>query len=87
MGQTFRCVAASDAASDIIYDFVSGSDPIGLSIIDANTAQDGNQAFTFIGSNAFGNQAGRLRVQASDGVAHILAYNLVAPLGASDVLL
>ena len=46
---------------DHILDFTD-LDRIDLSAIDANgNAGDGNQAFTFIGSNAFGNVAGQLR--------------------------
>ena len=46
---------------DVITDFQSGIDDIDLQAIDANTARTGNQAFTFIGSNAFSSTAGELR--------------------------
>jgi len=46
---------------DVITDFQSGMDDIDLQAIDANTARTGNQAFTFIGSNAFSSTAGELR--------------------------
>ena len=97
----FRFASASDSAganADSIYDFTKGSDLIDLSNIDANSAAEGNQAFTFIGSGAFTNQAGQLRVEVSDGVAHILgdvngdgvadlhilAYNISAAFAATD---
>jgi Ca2+-binding RTX toxin-like protein len=46
---------------DSILDFTSGSDRIDLSGIDANTIAGGDQAFSFIGSNAFSGSAGQLR--------------------------
>jgi hypothetical protein len=59
------------AASDRILDFShSQGDRIDLSAIDARTTLGGNQAFSFIGSAAFSNQAGQLRafVQSGDTV-------------------
>lgn len=50
------------AAQDLVRDFSLG-DLIDLSRIDANTLVAGDQAFSFIGSAAFGGQAGELRVQ------------------------
>lgn len=47
---------------DIITDFVQGSDIIDLSGVDANSTLNGNQAFTFIGGDAFSGVAGELRV-------------------------
>jgi serralysin len=68
---TFRYDAvahSSAAARDHILDFVSGSDKVDLSRIDANgNAGDGNQAFSFIGAAAFGNVAGQLRAYESGG--------------------
>jgi VCBS repeat-containing protein len=49
-------------ATDSITDFLSGTDKLDLTIIDANTNVSGNQAFTWIGSSAFSNVAGQLRV-------------------------
>ena len=60
---TFRYDAASDSIglADLIGDFQSGLDRIDLSRIDANVDADGNQAFSWIGSNAFSGVAGELR--------------------------
>jgi Ca2+-binding RTX toxin-like protein len=62
---TYLYLGASDSGtapgtSDRIVDFQSGSDKIDLSAIDANSNEDGDQAFTFIGSSAF-TGAGQLR--------------------------
>jgi len=48
---------------DTITDFARGSDRIDLSAIDASTAARGDQAFQFIGTNAFtsANQNGSIR--------------------------
>jgi len=48
---------------DEINDFVRGSDLIDLSGIDANALTPIDDAFTYIGNNAFTNVAGQLRVQ------------------------
>ncbi len=48
------------ADRDVILDFLQGSDKISLTQIDANTTISGNQAFSFIGSNAFSHTAGEL---------------------------
>lgn len=53
---------------DIITDFQSRVDRFDLSALDANSALAGNQAFTFIGGAAFGNQAGQLRHSATTGL-------------------
>ncbi|HEX8224314.1 MAG TPA: calcium-binding protein, partial [Allosphingosinicella sp.] len=57
---TFRYDAASDSVglADLIGDFQSGLDRIDLSRIDADTIAGGNQAFSWIGSNAFSGSAG-----------------------------
>lgn len=47
------------AGRDTIYDFTS-ADLINLSAIDANTKWSGNQAFGFIGTEAFSGKAGEL---------------------------
>ena len=51
------------ASADSITDFVSGTDIIDLSGMDANSGQVGDQAFSFIGGGAFSNTAGELRYQ------------------------
>lgn len=62
----FKYRAASDsglgAAADIITDFVSGTDRLNFSKIDANAGLAGDQAFTFVGTGAFtGGGAGSIR--------------------------
>ena len=67
---TFRFSSASDSAVgsiDRIGDFLSGQDKIDLSAIDANTNTIANDAFTFIGSNAFTGVAGQLRAMQVSG--------------------
>ena len=56
---------------DTITDFTSGIDKIDLSAIDTNAKISGNQAFKFIGSNAFSktDASGQLRF---DATSHIL---------------
>jgi serralysin len=49
-------------ARDTMQDFVRGVDHIDLRTIDANTAATGDQAFSFIGGNAFTGQVGQLNV-------------------------
>jgi Ca2+-binding RTX toxin-like protein len=68
----FTSVADSTGAGDNIFDFVSGTDRIDLSLIDANTDVEGNHAFTFIGSSAFSGTAGELRVESSGGLVNVL---------------
>ena len=86
---------------DQILDFAAGTDKIDLTRIDANTLADGNQAFSWIGSNAFSGTAGELRVYQQNGLQWIagdtngdgaadllIAFQAgVAPLGAGDFLL
>ncbi|MGH8571220.1 MAG: M10 family metallopeptidase C-terminal domain-containing protein, partial [Gammaproteobacteria bacterium] len=65
----FRFTAASDSTSptpDKVMDFSAG-DLIDLSRIDADTTIAGDQAFSFIGNAAFGNNAGELRYQSNGG--------------------
>jgi Ca2+-binding RTX toxin-like protein len=67
---TFRYVTTLDstgAAMDEILDFAPGTDKIDLARIDANTLAGGDQAFSWIGSNAFSNVAGELRAYESGG--------------------
>ncbi|HEX8526092.1 M10 family metallopeptidase C-terminal domain-containing protein, partial [Allosphingosinicella sp.] len=71
---TFRFTSTSHSApgaGDRITDFVSGTDKIDLSQIDANTLLSGNQAFTFIGTGAFSGTAGELRYDVVGGRMHI----------------
>ena len=71
---TFRFIATSDSAvgnSDELLDFVSGTDKIDLVLIDARSGTPGDDAFTYIGSNAFSNTAGELRAQAFGSTIHI----------------
>jgi len=56
---------------DILSDFVSGIDKIDLSGIDAIAGTAGDDAFTFIGTNAFTGQAGQLRYEVVGGQTHI----------------
>ena len=53
---------------DKITDFTAGSDLLDLTVIDANTAVAGDQAFAYIGAAAFGNVAGQLRYSTVDGL-------------------
>jgi Ca2+-binding RTX toxin-like protein len=53
---------------DRIVDFHWDHDRIDLSDIDANAISGGNQAFTYIGTTAFGGVAGQLRYFADGGV-------------------
>ncbi|HEX8512659.1 MAG TPA: calcium-binding protein, partial [Allosphingosinicella sp.] len=61
----FRFGSVSDSVAgheaDSIYDFVSGEDRIDLLGIDANALTGGDDAFTFIGGDAFSGKAGELR--------------------------
>ena len=62
---------AVGANADQITDFVSGSDLIDVSGMDARTNVSGNQAFTFIGAAAFSNVSGQLRAVASGSTTTI----------------
>ncbi|MGF9760526.1 M10 family metallopeptidase [Microvirga sp. 0TCS3.31] len=55
------------SSADTIKDFRRGSDHIDLRGIDANVKVAGDQAFSFIGKNAFHGKAGELRF--ADGIA------------------
>jgi len=91
-----------DGASDQINDFTPGTDKVELDRIDADTLTAGDQAFSWIGSDAFSGTAGELRAYQEgrswfvegdvngDGVADlVIALTLQGetPLGASDFLL
>ena len=56
---------------DRIADFVSGQDRIDLSQIDAVRGTEANEAFSWIGSGAFSNQAGQLRAVSVGGQVRI----------------
>ena len=56
---------------DVLLDFTSGTDRIDLSAIDAIAGTVADDAFTFIGTAAFSNQAGQLRFETVDGLVHI----------------
>ncbi|HEY5723230.1 MAG TPA: type I secretion C-terminal target domain-containing protein [Allosphingosinicella sp.] len=65
----YRFVTESTAASKDQINAFNAGDRINLSILDANTGTSANNdAFTFIGSNAFGNVAGELRATETGGV-------------------
>jgi Ca2+-binding RTX toxin-like protein len=53
------------AASDHIVDFEDQVDLINLQAVDANASLAGDQAFSFIGQNAFSHTAGELRIEGS----------------------
>jgi serralysin len=101
----FRYLAVTESNSlgrDHILDFTPGTDKIDLGAIDASRALAGDQAFAWIGSDAFSNTAGELRATQSggewivegdingDGFADlIIALTLQGPtpLGAGDFVL
>ncbi|HEY5723550.1 MAG TPA: cadherin domain-containing protein [Allosphingosinicella sp.] len=63
---------SSVAAPDTITDFSRGEgDKISLSAIDANSIAANNQAFTFIGTNAFSGVAGQLRYEIVGGETRV----------------
>jgi serralysin len=57
---------------DMLPDFVSGTDRIDLSAIDANRATEANDAFTYVGAGAFTGVAGQLRAETVGNQVHIL---------------
>jgi trimeric autotransporter adhesin len=56
-----------DTGADRITDFTSGADIIDLTRVDANTLDEGDQAFSFIGSQSFSGAAGELRYEQNAG--------------------
>jgi Ca2+-binding RTX toxin-like protein len=62
------------AGADVIYDFSGAAgDLIDLAAIDANSVRKGEQAFKFIGSDAFSGHAGELRTAHRDGDTYLFA--------------
>lgn len=59
------------AGANLITDFVSGSDRIDLSALDANTSVAGNQTFAFIPFASKMVQAGTVRVSTVDGTTRL----------------
>ena len=60
---------ATAASRDVITDFTqSHGDRIDLSLLDANQSLSGNQAFKFVGTDAFSGSAGELRYEHSGSV-------------------
>jgi len=102
---SFRYQALAESvvgSADHILDFTAGTDRIELDRIDADSVAAGDQAFAWIGSDAFSGTAGQLRASESggrwivegdtdgDGKADlVIALTLQgpAPLGAGDFLL
>ncbi len=87
-------------AVDVITDFERGIDIIGLRAIDADINTKANDAFKFVGTDAFSGKAGELRYEISDGAAHVygdvngdgiadftIALNGVQSLGTEDFFL
>jgi Ca2+-binding RTX toxin-like protein len=74
-GDTFRYDALSQSQSstgvDRITDFVTGTDRINLSAIDANAVLAGAQAFTFIGDAAFSGTRGELQATIVGGDTYV----------------
>lgn len=101
----FKFTALSDSGitsktRDTITDFLSGTDKIDLSAIDANEKLAGDQAFTFIGSAAFSktNASGQLRFDSTSKILYgstdadtspefSIQLNGVTNLSASDFIL
>ncbi len=85
---------------DVIEDFVHNKDTIDVGNIDANTKAHGDQAFNFIGEQAFHGTAGELRYQVTqsglllagdqngDGVADFqIALSGLSTIGLGDLIL
>jgi Ca2+-binding RTX toxin-like protein len=71
---TFRFTATTDSVSgaeDRITDFVSGTDKIDLSAIDAKAGTAADDSFAMIGTNVFSGTSGELRYQVYGGETHI----------------
>jgi len=61
---------------DTIADFEQSRDKIDVHEIDANPEAAGDQAFTFIGSNAFSHNAGELRAYQLEGTSYAVEGDL-----------
>jgi serralysin len=76
-GDIFTWKASGDAGTgvlaDTVLDFLRDTDKIDLSAIDANPATGPDDAFTFIGTEAFHNVAGEVRYVVTGGNAHVFA--------------
>jgi Ca2+-binding RTX toxin-like protein len=97
----FRVLSDSRAGAtrDIISGFEAGLDLVDLKGVDANSVVTGNQAFAFIGTAAFGNVAGQLRLVSGvnsvlqgdlngDGVADFeVQFNVLTTINVNDLLL
>lgn len=70
------------ATRDVIQGFERGLDDIDLSSLDARTTQSGNQAFTYIGFQAFHSRAGELHLK--DAGANLLIEGDVNGDGRAD---
>jgi hypothetical protein len=102
-GDTFDFDAIEEttvgADSDAILDFTSGTDIIDLSTIDAATGSGGNQAFSFVETQAFSGAEGELRCEDigtactvqgdvnGDAVADFEILVVAATLAAGDFIL
>jgi len=98
----YDSTAESNSSSmDQILDFTPGTDKIDLSRIDASSLAAGDQAFAWIGSNAFSGSAGQLRAYEQSGTWFVegdtngdsvadlviaLTLEGPVPLGAGDFL-
>lgn len=72
-----------DAAKrDVIKDFVTGTDVIDLSAIDANAGKDGNQKFSFLGESDFTGNAGELVYRAGEN--HVTVFGDTDGDGSAD---
>ncbi|MEZ5774122.1 MAG: proprotein convertase P-domain-containing protein [Hyphomicrobiaceae bacterium] len=60
-----RDIGKTSSTRDAIDDFEHGRDDIDLRTIDADTETRGNQAFRFIGKDAFSHEAGEVRYKVS----------------------
>lgn len=80
---TFVFNATLEAKDDLVRDFsLRQGDVLKLSAIDADTTHSGNQTFSFIGTDAFGGEAGELRYKA--GAAKTVVVGDTDGDGAAD---
>jgi Ca2+-binding RTX toxin-like protein len=93
--------AAEAATSDVIAGFSGpAGDLIDLEAIDANAGTEGDDAFAFIGGDAFSGAAGELRATVFNGISYVqgdvdgdrtadfyIRVDSAAPLAASDFIL